>query len=205
MTNKYKYYDVRNLTGLNIYQVSNKAQTVYHDYFTKKNYLLDNYSVIAFSNWRLRLPLCILLSGILILLKVNVLIALGISVVCYVVATIFFYKKILPQLKEIANFEIPKYKTFMHAIAARYTRIKLIETFATSLAVSLIVFIGVFSSSKYSEVSKRTAIIIIILGVIFAIFIYILIHLKFTDPLLIEEEENRYKYMKARKTNNRKK
>ena len=36
MANSYKYYDVRNLTGLNIYQVNNRAQTIYHDYFTKK-------------------------------------------------------------------------------------------------------------------------------------------------------------------------
>lgn len=199
MANNYKYYDVRNLTGLNIYQLTNKAQAVYHDYFTKRNYILDNYSVIAFSNWRLRLPLCILISGILIILKVNIFLAIGIALVCYILATIFFYKKFLPQLKEIANFKVPTYKTFAHAIAARYTRIKLIEAFATALAVSLIVFIGVFSSSRYSDVSKRTALIIIALGVIFAIFIYILIHLKFTDPTLIEEEENRYKYMKARK------
>lgn len=198
MANSYKYYDVRNLTGLNIYQVNNRAQTIYHDYFTKKNYVLDNYSVIAFSNWRLRLPLSILIAGIMVLLNVDFTIAIAVAIVLYILSTIFFYKKFLPQLKEVANFKIPVYKTFMHAIAARYTRIKLIQALATSLAVSLIVFIGVFSSGRYSNVSKNVAIIIIILGIVFAGFIYILVHLKFTDPQLIEEEENRYKYMKAR-------
>ena len=106
MANSYKYYDVRNLTGLNIYQVNNRAQTIYHDYFTKKNYVLDNYLVIAFSNWRLRLPLAILIAGIMVILKVDIVVSVAVAIVLYILSTIFFYKKFLPQLKEIANFKM---------------------------------------------------------------------------------------------------
>lgn len=198
MTNKYKYYDVRNLTGLNIYQVPNKAQAIYQDFFTKKYYILDNNSVLAFSNWRLRLPLSILIVGILAMFKINIVYCIIIGIIVYILSTFFFYKKIIPQLKETVNFKKPTYKTIFHSIAARYTRIKLLEAFATALALAIIIFIAVFSG-KFNDQIKNIAIAMIVAAIVFAIFIFYLIHLKFTDTQLIAEEEDRYKYMKARK------
>lgn len=187
-----KYYDAKTLSGFNIYQVPEKGQTIYCDRFTKKYYIIDNRSVIAFSNWRLRLPLSILIIGIMAMLKIDLKIDIVVGVVCYIGATIFFYVRFLPQLKEIANFKKPTYKSPIHAFAARFTRMKLVKALSTCIALIIIIIVAVFTS-KFTETVKYVALAMIAAAIIAGAAIFYLINLKFTDPQLRSEEE---KYLK---------
>lgn len=134
-------YTARELTGHNVYHLHEKNQTVYYDTYTKTGYIITNQYVSKFSTWQTRLPLCIVLSSILVLAKLNFWLSIGIGVIAYVVSTILFHKSFLTKLPIKSNFERPASKGFFREIASQYPKrvLGIIVIMFVSMALVMII------------------------------------------------------------------
>lgn len=123
MKSKYSYTS-RNLKGNNIYQL--KYQTIYYDWITKNAYIISDYNALYFQTWRIRLPFCLIVMGLIILFTQNyqtaVLAGIGIYVVSSVLFRILFFKK----LPVNGAFKKPESKGLFRDLAIKFTKNNLI-------------------------------------------------------------------------------
>lgn len=176
MANK-KYYDVSNLSGLNIYQTKNNQQAIYYDPFKKIGYYITSSNVRSFSSWQLRLPTCLLAMGILFLLKINIHVVIVVGVLAYIVSTIYFHFVFIPNQPVAEKFIKPKRLDPLNEIAARFSVKTLISCMSMFLAAATIITIGYFTSQT-TIAAKKITISIIVVSLLLVVLMFYLIYLK---------------------------
>lgn len=123
MKNNYSY-TARNLKGNNIYHL--KYQTIYYDWITRNAYIISDYNALYFQTWRIRLPFCLIIMGLIILFTTNyktaILIGTGVFVVSSILFRILFFKK----LPINGAFKKPASKGLFRDIAIKFTKNNLI-------------------------------------------------------------------------------
>lgn len=185
-----KYYDVNNLSGLNVYQTKTKQQAIYYDPFTKTPYIISSFNVRQFSSWQLRLPTCLLAMGILFLLKVNIYVVIAVGVIAYIASTLYFHFKFLPEQPVAKDFVKPKRLDPLNEIAARCSAKTLISLMSMFLAMALIILIGYFTSNT-TIIAKKITIIIIVVSLLMTVLFFYLIYLKGKQNQQIKERNKK--------------
>ena len=134
-------YTNKNLKGSNIYRSKNSNQTIYYDNLTKTAFIISNNDALFFQTWQLRLPLCLMAIGLIMLFTSNFTLAVAIGTGLFVVSSILFRVLFLNKLPVSTTFKKPESKGFIRDIAAKYSSNSLIIIVVLfgSMAISLVV------------------------------------------------------------------
>lgn len=175
-------FTARDLTGKNVYHLNNGNQTVYYDSRSKTAYIITNSKASSFSTWQLRGPLCLIGVAILILLRIDMILAILIALFAYILSNIFFRKKFLEEQPINTSFVKPPSKGFVRDIASRYPKM--------SLSIVCIMFFAIAASlfanqiiSKYEGPAVTFNIIFIAINILIGLFIAYIIHIKKKENL----------------------
>ena len=181
MANK-EPFTAKDLTGKNVYHLNNGNQTVYYDSRSKTAYIITNAKASSFSTWQLRGPACLIGAAILILLRLNFIVAVLIGILAYVILNIAFRKKFLEDQPINTNFVKPKSKGFIRDIASRYPK--------SSLVIVCIMFFAIAASllanqiiNKYEGPVVTFNLIFIVINVLIGLFISYIYHIKKKENL----------------------
>ena len=169
-------FNARDLTGKNLYHIKN--QTIYYDSLTKKGYIVTNSNVKDFTSWQMRLPLIIIVVCVLILLKVNPLIALAIGIVIYAVAEYLFRKQFLANLPVSTSFKKPASLGFFKDIAARYTSTTLKIMGIMFFVMAVTMFITSFVIGKYEGSAATVSWVFIAIAVVAGCLMFYILSVK---------------------------
>jgi len=138
----------KDLQGLTIYRDA-KGRAIYSDLITgKKGYIITDSTMMAYTRYTLRLPVALCAFVLLyFLVNLNLVVSIAIPIVFYVVVSVLFYVKFLPELTETTNFE-KKRKSFVQSIVDTKTG----SSVAISIFVSiLLVVFSILNGLKYNN------------------------------------------------------
>lgn len=175
-------FKAKDLSGYHIYYYAARKQMIYYDCFRKQGYVIKNKDASVISYFSLRLPLSIALASILILLKVNVLLSLGIGILSYIISSIIFYISYLPTLSISRSFKKPISKGFIRDIASKYSEDRLKTLFVMCVVISSVMLINSFINRLNADAITLT-IIFVSIPIIIAILILYIVKVKNTENL----------------------
>lgn len=168
-----KTFLAKDLTGFSVYQ--NKNQTIYYDRFTKTPYIINNSSVMSFTNYQLRLPVSLLIGLGISLITANPILSLLLTIVVYAIFEYNFRTKLLANLAINTKWGKPVTKGFINKIARAYSTSSL-----KTMAFLCYMFVGIFVATAFVAKEQGTALIIdaVFTSILFIIATVLLIAFK---------------------------
>ena len=175
-------YTNKNLKGSNIYRLKNSNQTIYYDNLTKTAFIISNKDALFFQTWQLRLPLCLMAMGLIILFTSDFKLAVIIGALLFVISSILFRFLFLNKLPVSTTFKKPESHGFIRDIAIKYSNnsLILIAVLFGSMAVSLIANQIIRPIAGAKEIFVY---VLMILSIIVTIFLIYVINLKKKEKL----------------------
>lgn len=159
------------IQGRNVYHTKN--QTIYLDFLDKNAYIITNSTAKRFSQWQLRLPLCLIFACVLILFRINYFTCLLAGLIAYVISEYIFRTKFLPKLPISTNFVKPESKGFVNDVKEKYGKGKLQLLSIMFFALSLLMVVNLLIS-KYTGSALILNIVYIVIPLIVALVLLII-------------------------------
>lgn len=141
-----KTFLAKDVTGFSVYQ--NKNQTIYYDKFTKTAYVLNNSSVMKFTNYQLRLPVSLLVGLGAFLITANVLFSLIGALVVFGLMEYSFRTKFLANLAINSKWVKPKSKGLIDSFARAYTTTSLKFMIFMCIMFAVMFVVNIFLSKE---------------------------------------------------------
>lgn len=177
-----KPFTNKDLRGDNIYQTKNSNQTIYYDRLSKTAFIIPNRDALFFKTWQLRLPICLIAIGIILVFMKNFTLAIIVGASLYVVSSILFRILFLNKLPISTTFKKPESLGFIRDIAKKYTKnaLELVAILFGSMGLSLVVnqILRPIEGSK-----KPLVFIFMILSIVVTLLVAYIIHIKKKEKL----------------------
>lgn len=166
--------NAKQLTGMNIYHTKN--QTIYLNPLNKTAYIITNSVLDKWSAWSMRVPGCLFVTCMLIVIGINPIISLVIGLIGYVIIAILFYTKFLPSLAVNTNFKKPASQGFIRDTAKRFELSSLLFISICSLIFGFISLFNVFRQSEElvaRNINLAFGLVFLVVAIFFGIITYI--------------------------------
>lgn len=173
MMEQQKPITAADITGISIWHdIKNRQldRVVYSNVFMKDGYIITDDDAQTFSLYQSRMIVAEIMFIVLYLVTRNILISVIIPLVFYAIVSAVFFKKYLPTLKCIENYEKPKNQKAKPEYAAGKLQLYLAILISGVLVLSvLIAYIVRSSSTKDAIVSNVVFILVAIAMIIYGI------------------------------------
>jgi len=139
-----------------------KNQSYYVDrFFTRKTYAITNNRAASFSNWQMRGYFSVLATCLLMILKINTFIAIGVGAVVYVGLELYFHLVVLKSYPTVEKLAQPR-KNGETIVNADYLPSDVLRMFAI-IFFTLAIFIALisFELRSYTGVNKTIALVFV--------------------------------------------
>ena len=161
----------KDLKGLFIFHDEHHG-VVYYDVFSRNGYILTNQDVKWYTISIAFLPLAVILLYGLVQLKFDMLLAICVAVIFYILTQILFRVLFLYKLPCVENYSIQKRKHIIDNLSDTYSKPRLIALIILLLALAILMSIYVYTS-EFTGVTLVALWIIVLITCIFTIMVAI--------------------------------